>query len=170
MGSLKRAGDILPFIFEFKDCIVIESENSGKIIIPQDLLNNTMKKFILSKWDMISDFNCDFYSGEITITKKVLLLNFSVKLYSLNFIINRNEYKISAKHSHSNALCIFNFIGVLPSFISATEEEAEIDFTKIDGFEKLKKEGVFGIDIFNTIELSFESFKDGILTFSYWFI
>jgi hypothetical protein len=59
---------------------------------------------------------------------------------------------------------------VLPNFINATEENAEIDFTKIDGFEKLKTQGVFGIDILNTIELSFESCKDGFLTFSYKFI
>jgi hypothetical protein len=80
MGSLIRAGDVLPLIFEFKDCIVKESEKSGKIKISQDLLNITLKKMILSKWDKISDFKCDFYSGEITITKKVLLLSLTLKL------------------------------------------------------------------------------------------
>ena len=59
---------------------------------------------------------------------------------------------------------------MLPNFIKYTKDDAEIDFTKIDGFDKLKREGVFGIDIFGTVDLLFESCKDGFLTFSYRFI
>jgi len=56
------------------------------------------------------------------------------------------------------------------NFLSVTVDDVEIDFTKIDGFEKLNTQGVFGIDVLNTTEISFETFQDGFLTFSYKFI
>jgi len=115
MGSLKRAGDILPLILMFNDCIAKKTEKSGEIRIPQELLNVTLKKIILSKWNNISDFKCDFYSGEITIIKKVLLMSLSLRLHRINFIINKHEYKFTAKHNYSNLLFFFKCIGVLPT-------------------------------------------------------
>lgn len=169
MGSLKRAGDILPYIFELKDCIEIESGKSGKIVISQDLLNITFKKLILSKWNKISDYICDFHTGEITFIKKVFLFTLTIIFHNLKFIINENDYKIIAKVSHSNVLCFLNLIKVLPNFINITDDNVEIDFTKIAGFEEIKTQGVFGVDILNTVELSFESCCDGYLTFLYKF-
>lgn len=170
MGSLKRAGDILPLIFELKDCIIIESKKSGKIIISQDLLNISLKKMILSKVNQISDFRCDFHTGKITIIKKVFLLSLTLEFHDLKFLINENVYKIIAKYSHSNVLYFLNLIKVLPDFIKITNDNIEINFIKIEGFEKLKAHGFFGIDILNTTVISFENCRDGYLTFSYEFI
>jgi hypothetical protein len=170
MGKLKRAADILPLMLKFKDCVIVESVNSGKISISQDLLNIDIKKIILSKLDNINDYDCDFYLGEITITKKVLLLPITIKLNKLNFIINGNDYKFTAKHGHSVVIGILDFIGVLPNFIRITEEDFEIDFTKIEGFGEIKTRGAYGVDFLNTIELAFDSCKEGYLIFSYKFI
>ena len=170
MGSLKKAGDILPLFFKLKDCIVSESEKSGKIEISQDILNTTLKKETLNKLHQINDFNCDFYEGEITITKKVLLIPLTIKLHSFKFILNNDEYKIIAKHVCGCQAFVANLFDLLPDFLIASKEDIEIDLTKIDGFDKIKTEGVFGIDILNTTQISFESCKQGCLTFSYEFI
>jgi len=170
MTKLKRAGEVLPLLLEFKDAIIKETENSGKIRLSEELLNGTLKKIILSKLEQIDDFTCDFYSGEITINKNIIFFPLSLKLHSLNFISNKEEYKLTAKHKSSNIFGIVQFFGAMPNFISATKEEIEVDFNKIDAFQKLKNEGLFGIDLINTTKLKFLSCENGFLTFSYQFI
>jgi hypothetical protein len=170
MSILKRAGEVLPLLLEFKDAIIKETESSGKIRLSEELFNVTLKKIILSKLEKIDDYTCDFYSGEITITKSIILFPMNLKLHSLSFILSNEEYKLIAKHKHSNVFGLVQFFGAMPSFMSATKEQIEMDFSKIDSFQKLKNEGFFGIDLIKTTQIQFLSCENGFLTFSYKFI
>lgn len=170
MSNLKRAGEVFPLLLEFKDAIIKETENSGKIRLSEELLNVNLKKMILSKLEQIDDYTCDFHLGEITVTKNIILFPVSLKMHSLNFIMSKEEYKLIAKHRASNLFGLVQFFGAFPSFIGVTKEEIEIDFAKIDGFQKLKNEGLFGIDLIKTTRLKFLSCENGFLTFSYQFI
>lgn len=170
MSKLKRAGEVLPLLLELKDSIIKESENSGKIRLSEELLNVNLKKMILNKLEQIDDYTCDFHSGEITVNKNIVFFPLSLKLHSLNFILNKEEYKLIAKHRASNLFGLVQIFGAFPSFIGATKEEIEIDFAKIDGFQKLKNEGLFGIDLINTTKLKYIGCENGFLTFSYQFM
>jgi hypothetical protein len=170
MTNLKRAGEVLPLILEFKDCIFEETEESGKIRISDKLLNGSLKKLILSKVSEIDDYTCDFTKGEITVTKSFLIFPLSLKLHRFGLIWNKNDYKFIAKHKLANLFGVVQFFGVLPSFISATKEQIEIDLNKIEGFEKLKNEGLFGVDLIKTTHITFLSCENGYITFSYSFI
>ncbi len=178
-------------VLEYLDASELEA---GIIGLHQDLLNRTFKMDIMNRAD-IEDYDISFSSGEIRVNVdkfiKVMMLE---KVLKIKLTLTEPDLAFGSAGHYFFAKYTVDIEGVpailekmpggnsikdtivatllkngtkdLP-WIQVVNDRLYIDFLKIEGFEKLRKEGIYGVDVINTLELNKLESKNNKLQLAY---
>jgi hypothetical protein len=167
---------------------------AGILVFHQDFLNRTFKMEIMNKVP-IEDYEVIFSDGaiQISINKfiKVMMLEkvlkFKVVLSEPDFAFGASGSYFFAKYSldiegipamiekmpGGNAIkdtiinnLLKNSIKDMP-WIQLMNDRIYMDFSRAPGFEQIKTEGLYGVDLVNTLELSSMTIRESKLKLSY---
>ena len=181
-------------IVQVLDYIDADEIESGKLYLHQDILNNIFKMDIMSRAP-IEDYKVDFKGGSIIIAVdkfiKVMMLEkilkFQIMLTEPELAFGRSGHYFFAKYvididgipailekmpgGSSIKDNIINTIlknGIKDmAWIQLINDRVYLDFSKAPGFDKLRDQGIYGVDVINTIELCNIASKDGKLGIDY---
>ena len=168
-------------IFQAIDAIDVDKLESGTLCVDESIFNFTFKDEIKEKLDLL-DFNISFIKGniiiELTKSIKVMFMDRAIKTtislsdYYLSFGNNSyglySNYKLgfeglppmidklpggeSIKEGILNSLIKYGTKDL--SWVSILDSSVIFDFNKSKEFIELKKNGIFGFDFVNELELS----------------
>lgn len=168
-------------IFQAIDAIDVDKLESGTLCVDESIFNFTFKDEIKEKLDLL-DFNISFIKGniiiELTKSIKVMFMDRAIKTtislsdYYLSF--GNNSYGLYANYKLSfdglppmidklpggesikegilNSLIKYGTKDL--SWVSILDSSVIFDFNKSKEFIELKKNGIFGFDFVNELELS----------------
>ncbi len=181
-------------IVQVLDYIDADELESGKMYLHQDILNNVFKMDIMNRAP-IEDYKVDFKGGSIIISVdkfiKVMMLEkilkFKITLAEPELAFGISGHYFFAKYSididgipamlekmpggSSIKDTIISTIlknGIKDmAWIQLINDRVYFDFSKAPGFDNLRDQGIYGVDVINTIELGNIASKDGKLMISY---
>jgi|GEM_PF-2634804 len=167
---------------------------AGFLVLHQDLLNRTFKMEIMNKVP-IEDYEVTFSDGAIRISiDKFIKLMMLEKVFKFKIVLSEPDLAFGASGSYffakysldiegipamiekmpgGNAIkdtiinnLLKNSIKDMP-WIQLMNDRVYMDFSKAPGFDQLRTEGIYGVDIVNTLELSNMKINDNKLKLSY---
>jgi hypothetical protein len=174
--------------------IDVEELEAGVISLHQDIFNESLKINILNKLeaeDATIKFNNDCIRIDIDKNIKAMMLEkiikVKLKIYEINVDFGYGRFYIAAKYKTEfegippiiekmpggqaiKEMAINSIIkhGVkdMP-WMDITTDRINMDLGRMPAFDKIRRTGVFGIDILSTLVLADPTFKDGKMNVRY---
>lgn len=187
LHNKERIGQVL-------DYVDVDELEAGTLGLHQDLLNRTFKRELMNR-ALMEDYEVAFAGRAIIVTAdkfiKVMMLEkvlkFKITFTDLELTFGEPGHYFFSKYNLDIsgipailekmpggssikdtiiASLLKNGIKDIP-WIQLVNDRVYVDFSKVPGFDKLRDEGIYGIDVISTLELGNLESKNGKLRLTY---